>query len=299
MLLRSPRRHRLPARAGRLALAAVLLAGVAGCGDVVLTDGSSLSRRDQFVTSDAVASESKLFIDPTLPQTVRTVRIVPTRFTAAVSGPGLTEVERRVIANAADRALCYDLSLRYDVVSSGRADLTVRSAITRVDLTNIPASGATVAASTAISVAGQVGIGFANTVGRIPVPRLPIGLGSLTIEAEALDARNRQRAGMIWAGAANAFTNQARFSAAGDAYDLAGEFGQDFGSYLATGKDPFKGELLLPTYDRIRITTLGEAPLDPDCEAFGRAPGFDGMLGDMIGLPPEWTDKGPGISAAR
>lgn len=299
MLLRSPRRHRLPARAGRLALAAALLAGVAGCGDVVLTDGSSLSRRDQFVTSDAVASESKLFIDPTLPQTVRTVRIVPTRFTAAVSGPGLNEVERRVIANAADRALCYDLSLRYDVVSSGRADLTVRSAITRVDLTNVPASGATVAATTAISVAGQVGVGFANSIGRIPVPRVPIGLGSLTIEAEALDARNRQRAAMIWAGAANSFTNQARFSAAGDAYDLAGEFGQDFGSYLATGKDPFKGELQLPTYDRIRITTLGEAPLDPDCEAFGRAPGFDGMLGDMIGLPPDWTDKGPGISVAR
>ena len=247
MLLRSPRRFRLPTRTARLALASALLAGVAGCGNVVLTDGGSLSRRDQFVASDAVASESKLFIDPTLPQTVRTVRIVPTRFTAAVSGPGLTEVERRVIANAADRALCYDLSLRYDVVSSGKADLTVRSAITRVDVTNVPASSATVAATTAIS----------------------------------------------------SFTNQARFSAAGDAYDLAGEFGQDFGSYLATGKDPFKGELQLPTYDRIRITTLGEAPLDPDCEAFGRAPGFDGILGDMIGLPPEWTDKGPGVSAAR
>lgn len=299
MLLRSPRRFRLPTRTARLALASALLAGVAGCGNVVLTDGGSLSRRDQFVASDAVASESKLFIDPTLPQTVRTVRIVPTRFTAAVSGPGLTEVERRVIANAADRALCYDLSLRYDVVSSGKADLTVRSAITRVDVTNVPASSATVAATTAISVAGQIGVGFANSIGRIPVPRVPIGLGSLTIEAEALDARNRQRAAMIWAGAANSFTNQARFSAAGDAYDLAGEFGQDFGSYLATGKDPFKGELQLPTYDRIRITTLGEAPLDPDCEAFGRAPGFDGILGDMIGLPPEWTDKGPGVSAAR
>ncbi|MCP1537885.1 DUF3313 domain-containing protein [Methylorubrum extorquens] len=294
-----PLRSNLRPGVSRLALAAALLAGLAGCGDVVLTDGDALSRRDQFVASDAVASESKLFIDPTLPQTVRTVRIVPTVFSEAVSGPGLSPVERRLIANAADRALCYDLSLRYDVVSSGRADLTVRSAITRVDLTNIPASGATVAATTAISVAGQVGIGFANTLGRVPVPRLPIGLGSLTIESEALDARNRQRAAMIWAGAANSFTNQARFSAASDAYDLAGEFGQDFGSYLATGKDPFKGELQLPTYDRIRITTLGEAPLDPDCEAFGRAPGFDGILGDMVGLPPEWTDKGPGVSAAR
>ena len=130
----------------RLALAATLLAGLTGCGNVVLTDGDALSRRDQFVASDAVASESKLFIDPTVPQTVRTVRIVPTAFTEAVSGPGLTPVERRLIANAADRALCYDLSLRYDIVSSGRADLTVRSVVTRVDLTNVPASGATIAA---------------------------------------------------------------------------------------------------------------------------------------------------------
>ncbi|MEH3119847.1 MAG: DUF3313 domain-containing protein [Methylorubrum populi] len=299
MPLRSKRRPAFPARTAHLALAASLLAGLAGCGNVVLTGGEALSRRDQFVASDAVASESKLFIDPTLPRTVRTVRIVPTVFTEAVSGPGLTPVERRLIANAADRALCYDLSLRYDIVSSGKADITVRSAVSRVELTNVPAAGATIGASAAISIAAQVGIGFADTVGKIPVPRVPIGLGSLTIEAEALDARNRQRAAMIWGGAANSFTNQARFSAASDAYDLAGEFGQDFGSYLATGQDPFKGELQLPTYDRIRITTLGEAPLDPDCEAFGRAPGLDGILGDLIGLPPEWTDKGPGVSAAR
>ena len=84
MPLRSYHRSSL----SRLALAATLLAGLTGCGNVVLTDGDALSRRDQFVASDAVASESKLFIDPTVPQTVRTVRIVPTAFTAAVSGPG-------------------------------------------------------------------------------------------------------------------------------------------------------------------------------------------------------------------
>lgn len=299
MPLRSNPRPAFPVRTARVALAATLLAGLAGCGDVVLTDGSSLSRRDQFAGSDAVASESKLFIDPTLPATVRTVRIVPTAFSEAVSGPGLTPVERRLIANAADRALCYDLSLRYDIVSSGRADITVRAAVTRVDLTNVPAAGATVAASAATSAAAQAGVSFASKIGWVPVPRIPIGLGSLTIEAEALDARHRQRAAMIWAGAANSFTNPARFSVAGDAYDLAGEFGQDFGSYLATGKDPFKGELQLPTYDRVRITTLGEAPLDPDCEAFGRAPGLEGIFGDLIGLPPDWTDKGPGVPVAR
>ncbi len=92
---------------------------------------------------------------------------------------------------------------------------------------------------------------------------------------------------------ANSFTNQARFSPVADIYDLAGDFGQDFGSYLATGEDPFESELTIPTYDRIRVTVLGEMPRDPDCQAFGRAPGIDAMIGDSFGLPPDWTDKGP------
>lgn len=279
----------------RLGAAAGVLLALAGCGSVILTDGGSLSSTDQLSLSDAVASESRLFIDKAAMAAVRTVRIVPTAFTEAVSGPGLTPVERKLVANAADRALCYELSLRYDVVSHGKADITVRSTVTRVDLTNVPAAGSTVGLSAAITVAGQVGVGFADAIGKVPVPRIPIGLGSLTVEAEALDSRRRQRAAMVWAGAANSFTNQARFSAASDAYDLAGEFGQDFGSYLATGEDPFKAPLTVPTYDRVRITTLGEAPLDPDCEAFGRAPGFDGIIGDQLGLPPDWTDKGPAV----
>lgn len=275
-----------------IAACAALALALAGCGTVVLTETGILTRYDRLAASDETASSSRIFIDPAALAVTRTVRIVPTTFPEAVA-PGLTPAERKLVANAADRALCYELSLRYDVVSGRKADLTVRSAVTRVDLTNVPAAGATIATSAGITIASQVGAGFANTVGRVPIPRIPIGLGSLTVEAEALDDRNRQRAAMVWGGATNAFTNQARFSPASDAYDLAGEFGQDFGFYLATGQDPFKAPLTLPTYDRVRITTLGEAPLDPDCEAFGRAPGIDGILGDYVGAPPDWTDKGP------
>ncbi len=273
-----------------------LLSLLAGCGTVVLNETGSLSRYDRLAASEEVATRARLYADPAALAQTRTVRIVPTRFPEAVSGPGLNAVERRLIANAADRALCYELSLRYDVISTKAADLTVRAAVTRIDLTNVPAAGATIATSAGITIASQVGVGFATTVGRVPIPRVPIGLGSLTVEAEALDRRSRQRAAMIWGGAANAFTNQARISPASDAYDLAGEFGQDFGTFLATGKDPFKLPIAIPTYDRVRVTTLGEAPLDPDCEAFGRAPGVDGIIGDYIGLPPDWTDKGPKVS---
>ncbi|WP_425463666.1 DUF3313 domain-containing protein [Methylobacterium oryzihabitans] len=283
----------LTAARARRAAAAALLLSVAGCGTVVLTESGVLSRYDRLTGSKEIATESRLFIDRPATAAARTVRIVPTEFKEGVSGPGLTPVERRLIANAADRALCYELSLRFDVVSTRNADLTVRANVTRVDLTNVPAAGATIGASAAVTIAAQVGVGFADAVGKIPVPRVPIGLGSLTIEAEALDSRRQQRAAMVWGGAANSFTSQARFSPASDAYDLAGEFGQDFGFLLVTGENPFTAPLTIPTWERVRITTLGEAPRDPDCEAFGRAPGIDGIIGDYIGLPPDWTDKGP------
>ncbi|MER2268911.1 DUF3313 domain-containing protein [Methylobacterium oxalidis] len=276
----------------RLVAGIGVLTLVAACGTVLLNETGSLTRYDRLVSSEETASRARIYLDPAaLPQT-RTVRIIPTEFSELVA-PGLTPVERKLVANAADRALCYELSLRYDVVSTRKADLTIRAAVTRAEMTNVPAAGATIATSAAVTIASQVGVGFATAVGRVPIPRLPIGLGSLTVEAEALDRRHDQRAAMVWGGAANAFTNQARVSPASDIYDLAGEFGQDFGFFLATGQDPFKAPLTLPTYDRVRVTVLGEAPLDPDCEAFGRAPGIDGIIGDYIGLPPDWTDKGP------
>ncbi|WP_375410399.1 DUF3313 domain-containing protein [uncultured Methylobacterium sp.] len=287
-----PRRFDKFGMVSRASAGLSLLALLAGCGTILLNETGSLTRYDRLTASSESTTRTKLYVDPGALAAARTVRIIPTQFPQAVSGSSLTEGERRLIANAADRALCYELSLRYDVVSSKRADLTVRAVVTRVASTDVPAAGATIATSAGISIASQLGVGFASTVGRVPVPRVPIGLGALTVEAEALDGRREQRAAMVWGGAANAFTNQARFSPASDAYDLAGEFGQDFGGFVATGIDPFKAPYALPNANRIRVTVLGERPLDPDCERFGRAPGVDGIIGDYIGLPPDWTDKG-------
>lgn len=267
---------------------------VAACGTVLLNDTGSLTRYDLLRASTEASTTARLYADRAALAGTRTVRIIPTRFPANAAGAaGLTEVERRVVANNADRALCYELSLKYDVVSTRDADLTVRAQVTRVDPTNLVGAGSTIGLSAAVTVASQVGVGVAEGIGRVPIPRVPIGLGSLTVEAEALDRHRQQRVAMVWGGASNSFTSQPRFSPASDAYDLAGDFGQDLGYLIATGEDPFKAPLSLPTWDRVRITTLGEAPLDPDCEAFGRAPGVNGIAGDYIGLPPDWTDKGP------
>lgn len=276
----------------KLASGIGVLALVAGCGTILLNETGSLTRYDRLTASSETTTRAKLYVDPAALAAARTVRIVPTVFPQAIAGPNLNDEERRLIANAADRALCYELSLRYDVVSTKKADLTVRAMVTRFSDTDVPAAGATLATLAGISIASQLGVGFASTVGRVPIPRVPIGLGTLTVEAEALDRRREQRAAMVWGGAANAFTNQARLSPASDAYDLAGKFGQDFGGFVATGVDPFKAPYAIPNYNRVRITVLGERPLDPDCERFGRAPGIDGIIGDYLGLPPDWTDKG-------
>ncbi|MFC6792883.1 DUF3313 domain-containing protein [Methylobacterium komagatae] len=294
MLFSRPDRRAL----SRLLAATALLSGVAACGTVVLNSTGSLTRYDRLERSTSTATEARLFIDRPAVERARTVRIIPTAFPANVEGSApLTAADRRLIANNADRALCYDLSLKYDVVTSRDADLTVRAQVTRVEPTNLIGAGTTIAGSAAVTIASQVGVGFAEGIGRIPIPRVPIGLGSLTVEAEALDRHHQQRAAMIWGGAANSFTSQPRFAASSDPYDLAGDFGQDFGYLLARGEDPFTAANTLPTWDRIRVTILGEAPLDPDCEAFGRAPGVDGILTDYIGLPPEFSDKGPAVPA--
>ena len=125
----------------------------------------------------------------------------------------------------------------------------------------------------------------------LPAPRVPYGLGSLSVESEAVDAGGRQVAAMVWSRGAGVLATSATVSQIGDAYDLGGSFGSDFGQMLATGKSPFGHLAPLPSIEQIG-TTFGGAPKQAACEAYGRAPGVGGMLGSAIGLPPEWTDEG-------
>jgi hypothetical protein len=46
-----------------------------------------------------------------------------------------------------------------------------------------------------------------------------------------------------------------------------------------------------PSMTRIG-TSLGGAPKESACEAFGRSSGLFALIGQRIGLPPEWIRKG-------
>ncbi|WP_426441639.1 hypothetical protein [Bradyrhizobium genosp. P] len=69
----------------------------------------------------------------------------------------------------------------------------------------------------------------------VPFPRIPVGLGSLSLEAEAHDLRGSQKAAMIWARGANVPTESGRIAVEADAYTLAAAFGGDFSEMLVTG----------------------------------------------------------------
>jgi hypothetical protein len=262
---------------------------VSGCAAVVpLEQAGSLSSYQRLEDSNGFLTRAQVSVNKDEILAAKTARIIPTSFSATETDSKLSEAHKRLIANVVDRSLCIGLSDRFQIVPQAHpADLTVHVFITRIVPTDETAAGVSKVTSIATSVA------TAAASVTVPVPRLriPIGLGGLALEAEALGPTGHQEAAMIWARGADTLTSRPRVSPAGDAYDLASSFGNDFSKLLVTGSDPFKASPSMPSMQRIQ-SMLGGAPKQAACEAFGRGAGVTGLVGGAIGLPPEWTDKG-------
>lgn len=259
-----------------------------GCASAPLDQVGSLQSYDELKPSDGLLARSLMRVSKDDVLAAKTVRIIPTGFSQPAAGKStLTPAQRGLITNAVDRTLCSGLSRRFQVVAlTEPADLTVHAMVTRVAPTNALAVGVSKVASTAVSVA--------LPDMHVPVPRLPIGLGSLSLEAEAIGDNGKQAAAMIWGRGANALLDSGRVAREGDAYNLAAKFGDDFSKLLVTGKTPFGKLPSLPTRAELRAM-FGGGPKYPACEAFGKSPGLAGFLGDRMGLPPAWTDKGAAV----
>ncbi|MGY4571155.1 MULTISPECIES: DUF3313 domain-containing protein [Bradyrhizobium] len=267
-----------------LATAAVVVALLSGCASAPMTRGGSLASYDNLTPSGGVLAKSLVRVNKDEVLAAKTVRIVPTTFSQAAS-PTLSQEQRHLVANAIDRSLCVGLSERLQVVGADHpADLSLHALVTQAAPTDEVAAGTSKVVSFLPSALGA-GV-------PVPVPRLPVGLGSLTVEAEVRDQASRQQAAMIWARGANSFTNSPMVSSAGDAYDLAPSFSDDFSKLVVTGSTPFGKAPELPSFDKIGAT-LGGKPKYAACEAFGRSPGLVGMAAGKLGLPPEWSDKAP------
>ncbi|GLH81790.1 hypothetical protein SSBR45G_66990 [Bradyrhizobium sp. SSBR45G] len=266
------------------ALASLALA-TAGCANAPLERAGSLKNYDRLADANGLVTRSQIKANKKELLEAKTVRIEPTAFPPRPD-VALDEGERRLVANAISREMCLRLSERFQIVGPREeADLTVKATVTHATATNATASAASQAASIAKSVA-LPGV-------PVPVPRLPVGLGTLSVEAEARDFAGFQKAAMVWARGANSVST-ARMANDGDAYDLAAEFGADFAKLVSTGESPFGGVASLGSLPSVSSVParFGGAPKYAACEQFGRFPGLKGFVGAGLGLPPGWTDKG-------
>lgn len=259
---------------------------LAACATAPLEQAGSLRSYENLKPSDGVVTRSLMNLSKDDVLAAKTVKIIPTEFSVAAASVPFTETQRKLVTNAVDRSLCAGLSHRFEVVHPSQpADLTVQAVITHVTPTDKAAVGMTKGAAIAKTI-------FLPGV-PVPIPRVPIGLGSLSLEAEARTDSGEQKAAMVWGrGASALFGGSGRMSEEGDAYTLAAAFGEDFSKMLVKGSTPFGGSPSLPPPESIG-PLFGGAHKYPACEAFGRFPGLVGVLGDQMALPPEWTDKGP------
>ncbi|WP_342352930.1 DUF3313 domain-containing protein [Rhizobium sullae] len=264
----------------RLIAPALLALSLGGCAAVPLERANSLTSYDSLTSNNGRLTKANYRVASTDLVSTKTIYIEPTKVSGGAALSIKKSSDQALVANVISRALCLGVSDRFVVVERKEdADLVVNATITRIVPTN-----ATVAA---LSTATSLG---ANFVVPVPVPRLPMGLGGLSVEAEATTREGKQVGAMVWAKGANFVTTSARVSQIGDAYSLAASFGSDFSKMLVTGKTPFKGLPKIPSGQRIK-SGLGGKPKYPACEKFGGSPGLVDFAASQVGMPPSWTDK--------
>jgi hypothetical protein len=267
-----------------ITFAAVLLSG---CAQSALTRSGVVSSYAGMTESSGILTRASFRSDHARLRAARSIRIVPAVLGSGVLDRGLKANEIALVTNAIDRTLCARLAERFAIIGGNRpADLTVRVTITDIAPTNATVAGI----SSAIGIGGTVA--RAATGLPIAVPRLPFGLGSLAVEAEALDADQRSLAVLLWSRGADALTTRPRASAESDAYTMASQFGADLARLLVTGDDPLKLSIAsLPTA-RSMGEFVGLPSAQSACKPFGRNPGITGFVGGMLGVPPGWLDGG-------
>lgn len=255
---------------------------LAGCASVPLRQGGTLSSYDHLGKESGMLSKSRVYVDKDAVLAAKTARIEPAMFTPEAAAKIPANGDRELVTRALDRALCVALSDKYQIVAPDQpADLTIRNVVVDILPTNKTAAG--------LSTVTSIGSGFVLPVS---IPRLPVGLGGVAIEGEALDGTRAQRAAIVWARGANSITENPRVSDVGDAYSLATSYGGDFSDLIIEGKEPSVLDFHLPTMQRIS-SFFGGKPKYPACDTFGREPGIPGLVAGMVGAPPQWTDHPP------
>ncbi len=176
--------------------------GLTGCSTVPLKEAGTLSSYERLGPPKGTLTKSRTFVNPQALATIRTASVQPSRLSFTAASRIRSTEDRALVTNALNRAICVALSDKYKMVPIGQpADLIVRTEITDVVLTNKTMAGV----STAVSLGS-------NLVLPVGIPRLPLGLGGLAVEGEAVDSTGNQLAAIVWSRGANSITNNARVS---------------------------------------------------------------------------------------
>ncbi|WP_208948412.1 DUF3313 family protein [Segnochrobactrum spirostomi] len=258
----------------------VVCAGLSGCASTPLAPSDDLAGEQGLVQKNGLRAKMLVRVDKKAVEGAKTVRIEPVTIATNASKKPLNDKDRRLLENAIGRRICDGLAQGYQVVTAtSPADLTVDAEITYVGTTE----GAAAAASKAVSIA-------TSALTPVPlVPRLPIGLGGLEVQAAARDPAGKRVAVLVWSRGADMFTTGGRMSDVGDAYALSDDFGSDFTKMVTTGTDPVSAGVKLPTL-------IGHKS-SPVCDQYGQRNDIANFVGDQLGLPPDWTDQGGNAGA--
>jgi hypothetical protein len=125
----------------------------AGCATAPLERSGSLASYDNLTTSDGLLTKSQVRVSRTDVLGARSVRIEPTAFAVTAVNEPFSDEQRSLITNAVNRALCFALSERFQIVAPMEtADLSVRAVITHIAPTDPVAAGASIVASVVPSV---------------------------------------------------------------------------------------------------------------------------------------------------
>lgn len=256
-----------------MALVALLLQACASA-PKNLAPGIASTQTLEVIRDDSYAKAER-YLNVDAVRAVQRVGLPRVLLAEGALGEGISAAQGALVANRAARDVCTNLApfLRFD---DANPELAIELQVTAIRPTSGGASG----------VSAVLGV-------FVPGPfRLPAGLGGFA--ADAVARRNGEDLLVLrWAEGASAVADDAKISSIGDAYQLAGQFADDFTDNLI---DPLgsKGE---------RLPRLEGAVINANqalCEArFGKANIAGRGASIFLPLSPEAIDSGAPASAAN
>lgn len=259
------RSRQATAIAGRVLSAAFIVGSLSGCASSAPQTSGTLTSYSGLTKAKAHRARALERADNIALLAAQTVRIQPVTFAIDAQSKA-TPVQLALLANAMERSLCKKLSTRFNIAAApDTADLTIKTVVTRIKPTNAAAAGLSLAVSASI-------LPFA--------PRIPVGLGGFSAEAEAIRPDGGQAAAMVWSRDADILGGK-RVSTIGDAYDLSISFTHDLAKLLES-----------PTTDPgFKTSIRRDKPVSAACNIYGKGPGIVGAVGGLLGASPKMTDN--------